>query len=57
MTLTAPACGMGPILVEEVKRKIMALEEVVNVDVELVFEPPWSKDNMSSAAKLTLGMM
>ena len=57
MTLTAPACGMGPILVEEIKRKIMALTDVIKVDVELVFEPPWSKDMMTTAAKLALGMM
>ena len=57
MTLTAPTCGMGPILIEEVKRKIMLLESVKKVDVELVFEPPWSKDNMSTAAKLSLGMI
>jgi probable FeS assembly SUF system protein SufT len=57
MTLTAPTCGMGPILIEEVKRKVMQLDAVQQVEVELVFDPPWSKDNMSSAAKLTLGMM
>lgn len=57
MTLTAPTCGMGPILIEEVKRKVMQLDAVQQVEVELVFDPPWSKDNMSSAAKLSLGMM
>ena len=57
MTLTAPACGMGPILIEEVKRKVMQIEEVKKVDVELVFEPPWSQDMMTTAARLSLGML
>lgn len=57
MTLTAPACGMGPILIEEVKRKVMQIEEVKKVDVELVFEPPWSQEMMTTAARLSLGML
>jgi len=56
MTLTAPGCGIGPILVEEVKGKIGALPGVVEVNVELVFDPPWSYDRMSEAAKLETGM-
>ena len=56
MTLTAPGCGIGPILVEEVKSKIGALPGVGEVNVELVFDPPWSYDRMSEAARLETGM-
>ena len=57
MTLTAPGCGMGPFLVEDVKRKIMLIPEVNEVDIEMVFDPPWSQDRMSDAAKLQLGIL
>ncbi|AAO90857.1 putative Fe-S cluster assembly protein SufT [Coxiella burnetii] len=56
MTLTAPGCGMGPVLVEDVKRKILAVPEVSEVEVELVFDPPWDRSMMSDTAKLQLGM-
>lgn len=57
MTLTAPGCGMGPILVDEVQRKVSQLPEVDSVVVDLVFDPPWDRDKMSKAAQLTLGLM
>ena len=57
MTLTAPTCGMGPVLVEDVKRKISQLESIGAVDVELVFDPPWSQDMMTDGAKLQLGLL
>ena len=56
MTLTAPGCGMGPILVEEIKQKMMLVDSVEDAVVELVFDPPWSHDKMTDAAKLTLGV-
>lgn len=56
MTLTAPGCGMGPILVEEVKQKILAIPEVSNTEVEIAFDPPWDRKMMSDAAKLQLGI-
>ncbi len=56
MTLTAPGCGMGPIISDEVDRKINALEDVENVNVELVWEPQWNQGMMSEAAQLELGM-
>jgi probable FeS assembly SUF system protein SufT len=56
MTLTAPGCGMGPVISDEVDRKINALEDVENVNVELVWEPQWSQGMMSEAAQLELGM-
>jgi probable FeS assembly SUF system protein SufT len=57
MTLTAPACGIGPVLVEDVRRQVQAVPGVVDADVELVFEPPWDPSRMSEAAKLQLGFM
>jgi probable FeS assembly SUF system protein SufT len=57
MTLTAPGCGMGPVLAGDVRSKIMALPTVKNADVEVVFDPVWDRSMMSDAAKLQLGMM
>jgi probable FeS assembly SUF system protein SufT len=56
MTLTAPGCGVGPVLVEDVRSKVSRLPGVGEVDVQLVFDPPWDQSMMSDAAKLTLGI-
>ena len=56
MTLTAPGCGMGPVLVEDVRSRIASVPHVQAVDVELVFDPPWSRDMMSEEAQLELGL-
>jgi metal-sulfur cluster biosynthetic enzyme len=56
MTLTAPGCGMGPVLVEEIKRRVARVPNVTGVDVELVFDPPWSRDMMTEEAQLELGL-
>lgn len=56
MTLTAPGCGMGPVLAEDVKRKLLALPTIKEVNVEVVFDPPWDRSMMSDAAKLELGL-
>jgi len=57
MTLTAPGCGMGDIIVEDVRSKIQIIPTVHNVDVELVFEPLWNYQMMTEAAKLETGML
>lgn len=57
MTLTAPACGMGPVLVGEVEEKIRQINGVTEVKVDLVFDPPWDRDRMSDEAKLQLGLL
>ncbi len=57
MTLTAVGCGMGPVLVGEVEEKIRQINDVTNVKVELVFDPPWDKNKMSDEAKLQLGLL
>ena len=56
MTLTAPGCGMGPFLVEDVRCKILEIPNVSNVSVELVFDPPWRPDMMSDEARLEAGL-
>ena len=56
MTLTAPGCGMGPVIADEVDRKVSALNNVESVKVELVWEPQWNQGMMSEAAQLELGM-
>jgi len=56
MTLTAPGCGMGPILQQDIECAIKNLPGVESVLVEVVFDPPWSRDMMSEVAKLQLGM-
>ena len=56
MTLTAPGCGMGPVLVNDVKYRVGKVPNVDAVDVDLVFDPPWSRERMSDTARLELGM-
>jgi probable FeS assembly SUF system protein SufT len=57
MTLTAPGCGMGPVLAQDVKEKVQALSGVTRAEVEIVFDPQWSKNMMTEAALLQLGLM
>src|SRR5437764_11529748 len=56
MTLTAPGCGMGPVLAGDVRHKIESIPGVKHADVEVVFDPQWDRTMMSEAAKLQLGM-
>jgi len=57
MTLTAPGCGMGPMLAQDVQNKLLSLEGVDDVSVELVWDPPWNQGMMTEAAKLQLGLL
>jgi probable FeS assembly SUF system protein SufT len=57
MTLTAPGCGMGPALQQDVQNKLLSLEGVDDVNVELVWEPQWNQGMLTEAAKLQLGLM
>ncbi len=57
MTLTAPGCGMGEILVDDVRTKVALIPTVDKVDVQLVFDPPWNQSMMSEAARLKTGLM
>jgi len=57
MTLTAPGCGMGPVIVDDVRNKLLKLVNVFEVEVKLVWDPQWSQDMMTDEAKLQLGML
>jgi probable FeS assembly SUF system protein SufT len=57
MTLTAPGCGMGEVLVQDVRDKVQIIPTVAQANVELVFDPPWNQTMMSDEARLQTGMM
>jgi len=57
MTLTAPGCGMGDVLVADVKSKVQQISGVREAEVELVFDPPWTREMMSEAAQLQAGFI
>ncbi len=57
MTLTAPGCGMADVLVGDVKSKLESVSNVTEVNVEMVFDPPWNQTMMSEAARLQMGML
>jgi probable FeS assembly SUF system protein SufT len=57
MTLTAPGCSMGGIIAQDAENKIRAVPNVTNVQVELVWDPPWNQAMLSEAARLQLGLM
>ena len=57
MTLTAPGCGMGPVLVGDVTYRVAKVPNVESVEVNLVFDPPWSRNMMSEEAQLEAGLL
>ena len=57
MTLTAPGCGMGPVLAQDVQNKLVSIEPIDEANVELVWDPPWNQGMMTEAAKLQLGLL
>lgn len=57
MTLTAPGCGMGPMIAQDAQNKILSIEAVDEAEVEVVWDPPWNQSMLSEAAKLQLGLM
>lgn len=56
MTLTAPGCGMGPMLAQDVQNKLLCLDGIEEANVELVWDPPWNQGMMTEAARLQLGL-
>lgn len=56
MTLTAPGCGMGPVIADEARRKISQLNGVTEADVQVVWDPPWTPEKISEEGKKKLGM-
>ncbi len=57
MTLTTPMCGMGPILVSDIKAKLLEIGNIHTVDINIVFDPPWTQERMSDVAKIELGLI
>ena len=56
MSMTAPGCGMGDVLMQDARTAIQSVPGVSDIDIELVWDPLWSQDRMSEAARLQLGM-
>ena len=57
MTLTAPGCGMGPVIAHDAKQKVLSIPAIKTAEVEIVFDPPWDQSMMSDIAKIELGML
>jgi len=57
MTLTAPGCGMGPIIASEARQKVLTLDGIADANVELVWDPPWSPERISAEGRQKLGMV
>lgn len=57
MTLTAPGCGMGPVIVKEVENKLKLITNIEQVNVSLLFDPPWNTKMMTEEAKLEMGLL
>ena len=57
MTLTAPGCGMGPVIAEDARSKIMSLPGVSEASVDIVWDPPWNQDMISEEGKMVLGLV
>ena len=57
LTLTAPGCGMGDVLCDDIRRKLRSLPGVAEAEVEVVLDPPWDPGRMSEAARLQLGLL
>ncbi|HEY3899148.1 MAG TPA: putative Fe-S cluster assembly protein SufT [Chthoniobacter sp.] len=57
MTLTAPGCGMGPVIASEAKSKVLGVAGVGDAEVELVWDPPWNQNMISEAGKMKLGLI
>ena len=55
--LEAPGCGMGPVLQQDAQNRLLCIEGVDEVDVEIIWDPPWNRDMMTEEAQLQLGMM
>ena len=57
MTLTAPGCGMGPIIAQDAENKVRSIPGVADVLVEIVWDPLWTREMMSEEARLQLGLL
>ncbi|MDG1138358.1 MAG: putative Fe-S cluster assembly protein SufT [Opitutales bacterium] len=57
LTLTAPGCGMGPVIADDVKNKVLELPGIDDAEVDIVWDPPWSQDLISEEGKMELGLV
>ncbi|MEO6960187.1 MAG: iron-sulfur cluster assembly protein, partial [Burkholderiaceae bacterium] len=57
MTLTAPGCGMGTMIADEARAKLLSIHGVEQVKVDLVWDPPWSRDMISEEGRLEMGLL
>ena len=57
LTLTAPGCGMGPVIADDVKSKTLELPGIDDAEVEIVWDPPWNQDLISEEGKMELGLI
>ncbi|HOO94023.1 MAG TPA: putative Fe-S cluster assembly protein SufT [Opitutales bacterium] len=57
MTLTAPGCGMGPVIADDAKNRLLGVEGVSSANVEIVWDPPWHQDMISEEGKMELGLI
>ena len=57
LTLTAPGCGMGPVIAEDCRQRILKMPAVSDAHVEIVWDPPWTQDMISEQGKMELGMI
>ena len=57
MTLTAPGCGMGQFLADDVRARVLTVPNVAAAYVQLTFDPPWTQERMSEAARLEAGLL
>ena len=57
MTLTAPGCGMGPVIAREAEQKILSIAGVGEATVEIVWDPPWNQAMISEVGKMKLGIL
>ena len=57
MTLTAPGCGMGPVIAEDCRQRILQMPAVADARVEVVWDPPWSQEMISEKGKMELGLL
>ena len=57
MTLTAPGCGMGPVIAEDAKNQLLAVNGIKDATVDIVWDPPWNQDMISEEGKMQLGLI
>ena len=57
LTLTAPGCGMGPVIADDCKGKVLELAGIDHAEVEIVWDPPWTQDMISEEGKMELGLI